>query len=88
MSGDIPKAGAIFEAASAKDPDYPMYYYNLACADAEGKNLAGARVHLQQAFARKANMISGENMPDPTKEDAFVPYGNDKDFWASVQGLH
>jgi hypothetical protein len=37
MSGDIPKARAIFEVASAKDPDYPRYYYNLACADAEEK---------------------------------------------------
>jgi tetratricopeptide (TPR) repeat protein len=88
MSGDIAKAGAIFEAASAKDPVYPMYYYNLACADAAEKNFASARVHLQQAFARKANMISGENMPDPTKDDAFIPYRNDKDFWALVQELH
>jgi hypothetical protein len=88
MSGDIPKARAIFEAASAKDPDYPMYYYNLACADAEEKNLASARIHLQDAFARKANMIAGENMPDPTKDDSFTPFKSDKDFWAFVEGLH
>jgi hypothetical protein len=88
MSGDIPRARAIFEAASAKDPDYPMYYYNLACADAEEKDLPSARVHLQDAFARKANMISGENMPDPTKDDSFTPFKSDKDFWAFVEGLH
>jgi hypothetical protein len=88
MSGDIPKARAIFEAAIAKDPDYPMYYYNLACADAEEKNLASARSHLQDAFARKANMIPGENMPDPTKDDSFIPYKNDKDFWVFVEALH
>ena len=75
MSGDIPKARAIFEAASAKDPDYPMYYYNLACADAEEKNLADARFHLQQAFARKSNMLPGEKFPDPTKDDSFAPTG-------------
>jgi hypothetical protein len=45
MSGDIPKARALFEAAIRKDPDYPLYYYNLACADAEEKKLADARVH-------------------------------------------
>ena len=52
MSGDIPKARALFEAAIAKDPSYPLYYYNLACADAEEKKLADARVHLQDAFAQ------------------------------------
>jgi hypothetical protein len=42
MSGDVSKARAIFEKAVASDPDYPMYYYNLACADAEEKTW---RVH-------------------------------------------
>ena len=43
MSGNIAKARAIFEKAVAVDPDYPLYYYNLACADAEEKDLAGAK---------------------------------------------
>lgn len=88
ISGNIPKARALFEAAIAKDPDYPLYYYNLACADAEEKNLADARIHLQQAFARKQNMIPGESMPDPKKDDSFLPYRDDKDFWSFLQGLH
>jgi hypothetical protein len=88
MSGDIPKARALFEAAIATDPDYPMYYYNLACADAEEKKLADARVHLQQAFARKQNMISGENLPDPRRDDSFLPYRGNKDFWDFLEGLH
>jgi tetratricopeptide (TPR) repeat protein len=88
MSGDIPKARALFEAAIAKDPDYPMYYYNLACADAEQKKLADARVHLKGAFARKGNMIPGEKLPDPTKDDSFLPYRNDKDFWTFLEELH
>jgi tetratricopeptide (TPR) repeat protein len=88
MSGDIPKARALFEAAIAKDPDYPIYYYNLACADAEEKKLADARVYLQEAFARKGNVIPGEKMPDPTKDDSFLPYRNNKDFWKFLEGLH
>jgi len=88
MSGDISKARALFEAAIAKDPDYPLYYYNLACADAEEKKLADARVHLQDAFARKANMIPGEKFPDPTKDDSFLPYQNNKNFWSFLEGLH
>jgi len=55
MSGEVGKARATFEKAVAEDPDYPLYYYNLACADAEENKLADARLHLQQAFARKAD---------------------------------
>jgi hypothetical protein len=88
ISGNIPKARALFEAAIAKDPDYPLYYYNLACADAEEKKLADARTHLQQAFARKANGIQGESMPDPSKDDSFLPYRDNKEFWAFIETLH
>ena len=87
MSGDTNKARAIFEAAIANDPDYPMYYYNLACADAQEKNLADARKHLQQAFDRRVNTLPGERMPDPTTDDSFTPYSNDKDFSSFLEGL-
>ena len=87
ISGDIAKARTIFEKAIAEDPDYPLYYYNLACADADEKKLADARRHLQQAFARKANVISGESMPDPTKDDSFLPYRNNKEFWTFLESL-
>lgn len=87
MSGNIAKARAIFEKAVAADPDYPLYYYNLACADAEEKNLTGARKHLQEAFDRKANAVPGEGMPDPTQDDSFLPYRNNKEFWTFVEGL-
>jgi tetratricopeptide (TPR) repeat protein len=87
IAGNIPKARALFNAAIAKDPDYPMYYYELACADAEEKKLDDARTHLQQAFARKANVIAGETMPDPTKDDSFLPYRNNKEFWTFLESL-
>jgi tetratricopeptide (TPR) repeat protein len=88
ISGDTSKARSIFESAIARDPDYPMYYYNLACADAQEKKLGDARIHLQQAFARKTNMIPGETLPDPSKDDSFLPYQNEKDFWQFVESLH
>jgi len=88
ISGDLAKARAIFQQAIKEDPDYPMYYYNLACADAEEKKLADARVHLQQAFARKANVIAGEKMPDPTRDDSFLPYRDNKDFWTFLKSLN
>jgi hypothetical protein len=87
ISGNIAKARAIFEQAIATDPDYPMYYYNLACADAEENKLGDARKHLQQAFDRRANMIQGEPFPDPTKDDSFTPHRDDLAFWTFVEGL-
>jgi hypothetical protein len=87
MSEDIPRARAIFDKAVAEDPDYPMYYYNLACADAEEKNLTGARANLQKAFDRKANVIPGEIMPDPTLDDSFVSYRDNHQFWTFLEGL-
>jgi len=88
ISGNIGKARSIFEAAIKIDPDYPLNYYNLACADAEEGKLADARAHLEQAFARKANMLPGEKLPDPTTDDSFLPHKNNKEFWAFLQSLH
>jgi len=87
IAGELAKARAIFEKGITEDPDYPLYYYNLACTDAGEKKLAEARLHLEQAFARKAKMISGETIPDPTKDDSFLPYQNDKAFWAFLKRL-
>ena len=88
ISGNTKKARAIFEAGIQTDPDYPLYYYNLACADAEEKKLSDARRHLEQAFARKNNMLPGESIPDPTKDDSFLPYRENKEFWAFLTSLH
>jgi tetratricopeptide (TPR) repeat protein len=87
IAGDIRRARKIFNEAVEKDPDYPMYYYMLACADAQAKKLKDARVHLRQAFDRKANVIEGEALPQPALDDSFLPFRNDKDFWNFIQSL-
>jgi tetratricopeptide (TPR) repeat protein len=87
ISGDLAKARSIFEAGTAKDPEYPMYYYNLACADAGEDKLADAKVHLQKAFDRKANVNPGEAMPVPTEDDSFLSYKGNKEFWAFLERL-
>jgi hypothetical protein len=87
VSGNFTKARAIFEAAIVKDPNYPLYYYNLACADAGEMKLDDARAHLRQAFDRKANVLTGEKMPDPTMDDTFLPYKDNKDFWTFLESL-
>ena len=87
ISGNLAKSRAVIEAAIAKDPLYPLYYYNLACADAEEGNAAAARTHLEQAYARRANILKGETMPDASKDDSFLKLKSDKVFWAFVQSL-
>jgi len=87
ISGDLAKSRSIFEKGVADDPSYPLNYYNLACADAGERKLSEARLHLQQAFDRKANMNPGETMPSPTEDDSFLPYKDNREFWTFLQGL-
>ena len=87
MGGDTKGARAVAEKAILADPDYPLNYYNLACADAEEGNVAQAKTHLKQAFDRRANVIEGEPMPDPTQDDSILKLKSDPAFWAFVQSL-
>ena len=87
MSGDIRRSRAVNEAAIQRDPGYPLYYYNLACADAEENDTAAARAHLQQAFDRSANALPGEPLPDPATDNSFQKWKNDKKFWTFVETL-
>ncbi len=87
MSGDLQRSRALNEAAIARDPDYPLYYYNLACADAEEGKAYAAKAHLQQAFARRANTLKGETLPDPAKDDSIQKLRSNKEFWSFVESL-
>ncbi len=87
ISGDLAASRDLANKAIAADPDYPMNYYNLACADAEQGDAASARTHLQQAFDRKANTIPGETFPDPTQDNSIQKLKGDKAFWEFVQSL-
>lgn len=87
LSGDLKHSREVNLAAIARDPDYPLYYYNLACADAEEGKADPARTHLEQAFARKANTIPGETLPDPRKDDSILKLKKNKAFWAFVETL-
>ncbi len=87
MSGNLKESRVVAEKAVALDPDYPINYYNLACIDAEQGNAADAQTHLKQAFDRRAHVIKGEAMPDPTKDDSILKLKRDQEFWAFVSTL-
>ena len=87
LTGDVDGARRVFLDAIRKDSGYPLYYYNLACADAEQGDAASARTHLQQAFDRRANVLPGESLPDPARDDSILKLKSDAAFWAFVQSL-
>jgi hypothetical protein len=87
IAGDLEKSRTLAEHAIQIDPDYPLNYYNLACADAEAGNAKQATIHLQQAFDRKAHVIPGESLPDPTQDDSIQKLRQDKTFWDFVESL-
>jgi tetratricopeptide (TPR) repeat protein len=80
MSGDLSKAKATFEYGAQANPSYPMFRYNLACADAELGDLDAALTQLKLAFRYKSYSNPGEGIPDPAKDDSFKRYVNDPRF--------
>jgi len=86
-SGDLAKSRALADHAIQMDPDYPLNYYNLACADAEEGHAAQARIHLQEAFDRRRNTLPGESLPDPTQDDSIMKLKSDRAFWSFVETL-
>lgn len=57
ISGDLTGAKKVFEWAITIEPEYPLFYYNLACACAEMNDLDSAIKNLTMAYKFKGNMI-------------------------------
>lgn len=80
MSGDVLRAKATFTYGAQENPTYPMFRYNLACADSELGDLDGALEQLKLAFQYKSYSNPGEGIPDPAKDDSFKGYLSDPRF--------
>jgi tetratricopeptide (TPR) repeat protein len=87
MTGQADAARQVFQTAIKKDSGYPLYYYNLACADAEQDDVMGAQRHLKEAFDRKKNLLPGESMPDPKTDPSILKLKHNEPFWAFVESL-
>jgi tetratricopeptide (TPR) repeat protein len=87
LSGRIEDAKKHFQTAITADPDYPLYYYNLACAEAELGDLDGALANLKQASEHRANFLPGESFPDPREDDSFKKYKGNPKFEATVKEI-
>jgi tetratricopeptide (TPR) repeat protein len=84
ISGNLEKAKATFEYGLTQDPEYPLFYYNLACMYGEMSKMDEALGQLRLAYKYKANMIPGEAFPDPLKDDSFRHFVKDEKFVNAV----
>jgi tetratricopeptide (TPR) repeat protein len=88
LTGKHKKAIEIFRMGISKDIEYPMFYYNLACAYAELDSLESSIKNLKLAYKFKDNMIKGESMPYAEKDDSFKKYLNNKVFLDSLRAIY
>jgi Tetratricopeptide repeat len=87
ITGDLQKAKETFQYGVNKDPTYPIFYYNLACTYAELGDTPEARDYLKKAFEYKANVLPGENIPDPRRDDSFKKLMKNKEFQELAETL-
>ncbi len=87
ITGDLDKAKETFEYGISKDPDYPLFYYNLACTYGEKKDMDKAIEYLKLAFDRRENMIPGERMPNPATDSSFKHFMQNEKFKAALKEL-
>jgi Tfp pilus assembly protein PilF len=88
ISGDLKKAKETFEYGLSKDPDYPMFHYNMACTFAEMNDEDNAIAFLKSAFKNKENMIAGEVMPDPSNDSSFTRFMKDEKFLNALKEIN
>jgi hypothetical protein len=87
ITGDLDHAEDTFRYGVSRDPDYPMFYYNLGCTYAERNDMDTAMDFLRKAFALKANSIPGEGMPDPRQDDSFQRFMSNERFRKFLDSL-
>ena len=88
MSGALDKSQQVFEYGISKDPDYPMFRYNMACVYAGRGDWKASIRYLDEAYARKANMIPGEPIPDPWTDDSFQRFMKEPGFTTALARIY
>lgn len=88
IAGNLAASKATAQYGISKDPAYPLFYYNLACAAAEEGNVADAQKFLKLAYDRRNNVIFGEKFPDARTDDSFATFMKNSDFRGFVNNLY
>lgn len=87
MSGDLENSKRALLKGIEQDPEYPMFYYNLACTYAEMNDKDNAMANLRTAYGKRDNMIAGEQFPDPRTDSSFQRYLSDPAFVTLIEEL-
>jgi tetratricopeptide (TPR) repeat protein len=87
LGGNIDRSMAVYREAIKEDPEYPLYYYNLACGYAEKGDLDGALPQLQKAWELRDNLPSGQRFPDVHKDSSFERYVGNPKFEDAVRNM-
>jgi hypothetical protein len=88
ITGDLDHSERIYQYGIGKDPEFPGFYYSMACVYAERGNMDKTMEYLQKAFSLKANVLPGESMPDPAKDDSFQRFMSNERFRNLVKSLN
>jgi tetratricopeptide (TPR) repeat protein len=88
ISNDLDRSEATYRYGIGKDPAYPGFYYGLACVFAERDDLDKIIEYLRKSFSLKANVIPGESIPDPAKDDSFQRFMSNQKFRDFVNSLN
>ena len=87
LSGDFIRAQETYEWAISQEPEYPMFFYNLACAYAEMDKMEDALHNLRLAYKYKGKVLAGQEFPNPRSDSSFKKYLNNKIFMAELQKM-
>jgi tetratricopeptide (TPR) repeat protein len=88
ITHDLTSAREVLTYGVSRDPDYPLFYYSLACVTAEKGDLPDTKNYLKLAFERRENMIPGETFPDARVDDSFQKLLLEKEFRQFLNSLY
>jgi tetratricopeptide (TPR) repeat protein len=88
ITHDLTSAREALTYGVSKDPDYPLFYYNLACVAAEKGDLPDTENYMKLAFERRENLIPGESFPDARVDDSFQKLLLQKEFRQFLNSLY
>jgi hypothetical protein len=88
ITGDLDHSEKTYQYGIGKDPEYPGFYYGMACVFAERGDMDKTMEYLRKSFSLKANVIPGESMPEPAKDDSFQRFMSNQKFRDFVKSLN
>lgn len=88
ITHDLTSAREALTYGVSKDPDYPIFYYNLACVTAEKGDIPDTENYLKLAFERRENLNSGQTFPDARVDESFQKLLLEKEFRQFLAALY